>query len=35
VSALRIGIVGARLAAERHATTYQPLLGPRVELPRP
>jgi predicted dehydrogenase len=32
VSALRIGIVGARFAAELHATNYRPLLGPRVEL---
>jgi len=32
VSALRIGIVGARFAAELHATNYRPLRGPRVEL---
>ena len=32
MSALRIGIVGARFAAELHATNYRPLLGPRVEL---
>jgi predicted dehydrogenase len=32
VSALRIGIVGARFAAELHATNYRPLLGTRAEL---
>lgn len=32
MSALRIGIVGARFAAELHATNYRPLRGPRVEL---
>jgi len=29
---LRIGIVGARFAAELHAVNYRPLLGARVEL---
>ena len=32
MSALRIGIVGARFAAELHATNYRPLRGHRVEL---
>ena len=32
MSALQIGIVGARFAAELHATNYRPMLGPRVEL---
>src|SRR5881409_130435 len=32
MSALRIGIVGARFAAELHATNYRPLRGQRVEL---
>jgi predicted dehydrogenase len=32
VSAVRVGIVGARFAAELHATNYRPLRGPRVEL---
>jgi predicted dehydrogenase len=32
VSALRIGIVGARFAAELHATNYRPLLGARASL---
>ena len=32
MSALRIGIVGARFAAELHATNYRPLLGTRAEL---
>jgi predicted dehydrogenase len=32
VSALRIGIVGARFAAELHATNYRPLLSRQVEL---
>ncbi|PYM90923.1 MAG: oxidoreductase [Candidatus Rokuibacteriota bacterium] len=32
MSALRIGIVGARFAAELHATSYRPLRGHRVEL---
>jgi predicted dehydrogenase len=32
VSALRIGIVGARFAAELHAANYRPLLGTRAEL---
>ena len=29
---LRIGIVGARFAAELHAVNYRPLLGAKVEL---
>jgi len=32
MSALRVGIVGARFAAELHATNYRPLRGPRMEL---
>lgn len=32
MSPLRIGIVGARFAAELHATNYRPLLGSRAEL---
>lgn len=32
MSALGIGIVGARFAAELHATNYRPLRGARVEL---
>jgi len=32
VSPLRIGIVGARFAAELHATNYRPLLGLRASL---
>ena len=32
MSALRIGIVGARFAAELHATNYRPLLGTRAAL---
>jgi len=32
MSVLRIGIVGARFAAELHATNYRPLRGQRVEL---
>jgi predicted dehydrogenase len=32
VSALRVGIVGARFAAALHAVNYRPLLGGKVEL---
>ncbi len=32
MSALKIGIVGARFAAELHAVNYRPLLGGKVEL---
>jgi len=32
VTPLRIGIVGARFAAELHAANYRPLLGAKVEL---
>ena len=32
MTVLRIGIVGARFAAELHAVNYRPLVGSKVEL---